>query len=189
MSAGFSDTSPDTPRALWKRCSAANFRIGRPAGFKPTALVIHISDGCLTSADSWFTDPQAQVSAHYIVAKTGEIHQYVKERDTAFHTGAPLHATWKLLRPGANPNWYTIGIEHEGTTHDKPEDAWPEAQYQASAQLISDIARRWSIPVDAGHIVLHREIHGDRPCPGFVFDRAKLLALIAALPEPQTIST
>ena len=167
------------PVIHWLGCSNANYRAGRPAGCKPMAIVIHISDGCLSSADSWFNNPHAQVSAHYIVAKSGEIHQYVKEQDTAFHAGAPLHPTWKLLRPGVNANWYTIGIEHEG----KAEDIWPEAQYQASAQLVADIAQRWSIPLDADHIVLHREIHGDRSCPGFVFDRAKLLAMIAKLPQ------
>jgi N-acetyl-anhydromuramyl-L-alanine amidase AmpD len=185
VSAAFSDTSPETPLAQWKGCSAANFRAGRPTSFEPTAIVIHISEGCLSSADSWFNNPDAQVSAHYIVAKSGEIHQYVKERDTAFHAGAPLNPTWKLLRPKVNANWYTIGIEHEG----KVEDAWPEAQYHASAQLISDIARRWSIPVDADHLVLHREIHGDRSCPGFVFDRAKLLSLIATLAQPPATPT
>ncbi len=167
----------------WTGCSGKNFRAGRPAGFRPTAIVIHISDGCLSSADAWFNNPEAQVSAHYIVAKSGAIHQYVKEEDTAYHAGAPVNPTWKLLRPGVNANWYTIGIEHEGTAHDKPQDAWPEAQYQASAELVADIARRWAIPVDEDHIVLHREIHGDRSCPGFVFDRAKLLAKIAALPQ------
>ena len=160
----------------WKGCSPKNFRTGR-AGMKPSAIVIHISDGCLSSADAWFNTSSAQVSAHYIVAKTGEIHQYVKEEDTAFHTGAPLNATWRLLRRGINPNNYTIGIEHEG----KATDVWPDAQYQASAGLVAAITRRWSIPIDPDHVVLHREIHGDRPCPGFVFDRSKLLSLSVAV--------
>lgn len=162
----------------WIGCSGKNFRVGRPAGFRPAAIVIHISDGCLSSADAWFNNPEAQVSAHYIVAKSGAIHQYVKEEDTAYHAGAPVNPTWKLLRPGVNANWYTIGIEHEG----RPEDPWGEEQYQASAELVNDIAQRWSIPLDEDHIVLHREIRGNKSCPGFVFDRAKLLARIAALP-------
>jgi N-acetyl-anhydromuramyl-L-alanine amidase AmpD len=167
-------------KVQWKGCHARNFRVGRPVGFKPLAIVMHISDGCLASADAWFNNPDAQVSAHYIVAKDGSIHQYVKEEDTAYHAGAPVDPTWKLLRPGVNPNWYTVGIEHEG----KPEDAWPEAQYEASAALVADIARRWSIPLDADHIVLHREIRGNKSCPGFAFDRGKLLALIADLQQP-----
>jgi N-acetylmuramoyl-L-alanine amidase len=162
----------------WKGCSAKNFRAGRPGGLRPTAIVIHISDGCLSSADEWFDNPEAEVSAHYIVAKSGEVHQYVKEEDTAYHTGAAVSPTWKLLRPGVNANWYTIGIEHEG----KPEDAWNEKQYEASAELIAGIARRWGIPMDEDHVVLHREIHGDRPCPGYVFDRVKLIAMIKAPP-------
>lgn len=169
----------------WTGCSGTNFRVGRPAGFRPAAIVIHISDGCLSSADAWFNNPEAQVSAHYIVAKSGAIHQYVKEEDTAYHAGAPVKPTWKLLRPGVNANWYTIGIEHEG----KPEDAWSEEQYQASAELVADVARRWSIPLDEDHIVLHREIHGDRSCPGFVFDRKTLLAKIAALKPPKAASS
>ena len=34
------------------------------------------------------------------------------------------------------------------------------------------------------HIVLHREIRANKTCPGFVFSRDKLLALIAALTCP-----
>ena len=165
----------------WRGCAESNFRRGRAANLRPEAIVIHISDGSLASADAWFHDPAARVSAHYIVAKCGAIHQYVKEEDTAYHAGVIDHAAWKLLRPGVNPNSYTIGIEHEG----KPEDAWPEEQYQASAELVADIARRWSIPLDADHIVLHREIQANKSCPGFVFSRAALLERIAALPGPQ----
>src|ERR1700690_680677 len=58
-----------TMNVIWKGCSPKNFRNGR-AGMKPAAIVIHISDGCLSSADSWFNNPSARVSAHYIVAKT-----------------------------------------------------------------------------------------------------------------------
>lgn len=165
------------PKIEWTGCSEKNFRVGRPGGLKPTAIVIHISDGCLASADAWFHNPEALVSAHYIVAKNGAIHQYVKEQDTAYHAGAPVNPTWKLLRPGVNANWYTIGIEHEG----KPEDAWCDEQYRASAELVADIARRWEIPIDEDHIVLHREIRGDRSCPGLVFDRATLLATIRTM--------
>ena len=171
----------NTPDIQWVGCSERNFRPGRPPGFRPEAVVIHISDGCLASADAWFGNPAARVSAHYIVAKSGAVHQYVKEEDTAYHAGAPLNPTWKLLRPGVNPNSYTIGVEHEG----KSEDTWPEEQYQASAELVADIAQRWSIPVDENHIVLHREIRANKSCPGFAFNRAALLQRISALSLPQ----
>jgi N-acetyl-anhydromuramyl-L-alanine amidase AmpD len=104
------------------------------------------------------------------------VHQYVSEEDTAYHAGIPVCSTWKLLRPHVNPNFYTVGIEHEG----RAQDQWTDAQYATSAELVGEIARRWSIPIDADHIVMHREIRANKTCPGFVFSRDKLLSLIAA---------
>src|SRR5205814_10677286 len=75
----------------WIGCAGANFRSGRAPGFKPEAVVIHIMDGTLTGTDSWFNNPQAQVSAHYGIGRGGEVHQYVDEKDTAFHAGTVLN--------------------------------------------------------------------------------------------------
>ena len=160
-----------------KPCSPKNFMTGRPGGLRPAAIVIHISEGSLASADAWFDNAAAQVSAHYCVGRAGEVHQYVSEEDTAYHAGSPVNPTWHLLRPHVNPNFYTVGIEHEG----RAQDEWTDAQYAASAQLVLEIARHWSIPLDADHVVMHREIRGNKTCPGFVFSRDKLLSLIEAL--------
>lgn len=155
----------------WKGANVHNYHLGRFA--KPMAVVIHISDGSSMSCDAWFENPKALVSAHYLVTKTGDIHQFVKEEDTAYHAGAPVKATWKLLTP-MNPNAYTIGIEHEG----KPDDEWTDAMYKSSSELVADICKRWSIPVDEDHLVMHREIRGDKSCPGNKFDKTKLIALV-----------
>lgn len=104
----------------WIGAARENFRKGRPAGFVPQAIVVHIIVGSLGSADSHFNDPQATVSAHYGVGKDGRIHQYVEEADTAYHAGIVVRPSWSLIKPGVNPNFYTIGIEHEG----QPEDIW-----------------------------------------------------------------
>src|SRR5262249_852030 len=113
-------------------CAPENFRSGRPPGMRPEAIVVHISTGTLASADDWFNDPQAKVSAHYIVGKSGVIHQYVEENDTAFHAGTVVQPSWRLIKPKVNPNYYTIGIEHEG----KEDDVWPDVQIATSAALI-----------------------------------------------------
>ena len=156
----------------WAGCANSNFRAGRPAGFKPEAIVIHIAEGSLASVDAWFNNTAAVVSAHYCVGKNGDVHQYVKEGDTAYHAGGPIRPSWKLIKPQVNPNFYTIGIEHEGHAADD----WPEAQCAASAQLVAEIAARWNIPLNADHIVMHREIRAAKTCPGEKFDRVKLLA-------------
>lgn len=163
---------------IFKGCAPQNFRSGRQ-GFKPEAIVIHISVGSQTSCDNTFLNPRLDQprSAHYSVSKAGEVHQYVQEADTAFHAGNVVAPSWSLIRsfqPGKyiNPNFYTIGIEHEGF----PDDEWPAAQYDASRVLIAEIRMRFSaITADRDHIIMHREIRADKSCPGFKVDMQRLI--------------
>ena len=157
-----------------ERKTSPHFRKGR-AGYKPTHIVIHISDGNLESLDNTFANPLSKVSSHYGIGKKAQIHQYVDEKDTAFHAGIIRNPTAAVVikNRSLNPNYYTIGIEHEG----KATDAWPQEQFFASAQLIAEIAARWSIPIDADHVIPHRAIRADKSCPGFVVDLVKLIEL------------
>jgi N-acetylmuramoyl-L-alanine amidase len=163
-------------------CAAVNFRRGRPAGFKPEAIVIHIGEGSLRSIDMQFNDPNARVSAHYCVSKSGDIHQYVDEKDTAFHAGTIDKPAWSGLKPGnspgtfINPNFYTIGIEHEGFA----DDQWPDAQLATSAALVGEIAQRWSIPLDEEHVIRHHQIRFLKSCPGNVITVPTILARVPA---------
>jgi N-acetylmuramoyl-L-alanine amidase CwlA len=143
-------------------CLGGNFHAGRPMAFRPEAIVIHIAVGSLASVDAQFNDPAAHVSAHYAVGKTGEVHQYVQETDTAFHAGTVVNPTWPLLKAKVNPNFYTIGIEHEGL----PDDIWPDSQIDTSAALVSEIAGRWNIPLDPLHVIRHHQIRASKTCPG-----------------------
>ena len=163
-----------------KPCAPKNFMHGRPGGLRPAAIVIHISEGTLASADAWFNNDAALVSAHYIVGRSGELHQYVSEEDTAYHAGSPVDPTWRLLRPHVNPNFYTIGIEHEG----RAQDQWTDAQYATSAELVDKshgAGRSRSMPITS---YCTAEIRGNKTCPGFIFSRDKLLSLVAALTCP-----
>jgi hypothetical protein len=143
-------------------CPESNFRRGRPFGLRPEAIVIHIMDGSFAAGESVFRNPKTQKSAHYGISHEGEIHQYVDEKNTAFHAGIVVNPTWSLLKPRINPNFYTIGIEHEG----RPDDVWPEAQLSASAALIADVAKNWEIPLDEEHVIRHHQIRASKTCPG-----------------------
>jgi len=162
----------------WIGCAADNFRKGRH-GFEPRAIVIHIIVGSLESAGLTFRDPRSAVSAHYGVGKSGRVHQFVEEADTAFHAGTVVEATWRLIDPNVNPNLYTVGIEHEG----QPQDIWPDEQYRASAALVREVAGRWKIVLDRDHIIMHREIRASKTCPGSV-DMARLIREAACSPVP-----
>ena len=164
----------------WIGCPESNFRKGRPLAFRPEAIVIHIMDGSFSAGESVFLSEGTQKSAHYGISKEGVIHQYVDENDTAFHAGIVVNPTWQLLKPGVNPNFYTIGIEHEG----RPDDVWPEAQLTASAGLIGEIVARWSIQVDVLHLVRHHQIRASKTCPGnwLLMDE-----LIQRVPSPEVV--
>ena len=143
--------------------------------------------GTEPGTDAWFANPGAHVSAHYGVARTGAIHQYVKEEDTAYHAGITAadfaRATAQVVkdRPGVNPNAYSIGIEHEG----KPGDVWSDAMLAASRALVKRCAAAWQIPLDRYHVVGHHEIYPGHDCPGPAVD---LDAYVAALSAPDPAS-
>lgn len=151
-----------------------HFKKGR-AGYQPSAVVIHLSTGSLRSCDNWFANPASGVSAHYCVGKRGEIHQYVDEKDTAFHAGTVVKPVARIIlrHKAANPNYYTVGIEHEG----QETDEWTPQMYAASARLIAAICGRWGIPIDSTHVIPHRHIRVDKSCPGYAVNLTKLIAL------------
>lgn len=161
-----------------------NFTTGRKI-YKPEAVVIHIMEGTLSGTDSWFKNPASKVSAHYGIGKTGEVHQYVDELNTAWHAGRVNAPSWQLIKPASNglfinPNYYTVGIEHEGN-----EDSdWTEAMYNSSSEMVRAICSRWNIPIDRNHIIGHHEIYSLKTCPGNKVDLNKLVALASNNPVP-----
>ncbi len=165
-----------TPSVVW--VPSPNFGDRHP--YHPVAIVCHIMDGTLTGTDQWFTkgsrsagDP---VSAHYGVGKSGEIHKYVITTKAAWHAGRVLNPTAKLYDyfSHANPNLYTIGIEHEG----RPGDEMPEEQYQATLWLQRALIQAWGIPVDRTHILGHYEFDSvnRKNCPGPSFPWQRLMS-------------
>lgn len=132
-------------------------------GRTPIAIVDHITAGLMPGTLSWMKNPQAQASAHYLVAKAGETFQLVKDEDAAWHAGAVANPDWSLY-DGTNPNRYTLGIEHECISGGE----LTEAQYQATLWLHRQLIAKWGIPIDQDHIIGHYRIDSvNRPnCPG-----------------------
>jgi len=131
----------------WVGCSDQNFGKGR-GGNNVGLIVLHWIVGTLSSADATFANPTRQASAHYGIGGS-EVHQYVKEEDTAWHCG------------NLTKNKQSIGIEHEGG----PDLPVSEATVLTSIQLVADICRRYNLPADADHIKRHSDIKSTQ-CPG-----------------------
>ncbi|MEE1939829.1 N-acetylmuramoyl-L-alanine amidase [Streptomyces sp. TRM 70361] len=149
--------SADYPPARWAAAHPDNYAAGRSAPI--THVVVHVTQGTYAGTISWFQDPAAEVSAHYVVRSSdGEVTQTVRDRDTAWHA-----------RSG-NP--YSIGIEHEGYVDDP---AWfTDAMYRSSAALTRHLTDRYDIPRDRTHIVGHHEVPGNThtdPGPNWDWNR------------------
>ena len=156
-------------KIVWK--PSPNFTKGR-RGRKAIAIVNHITAGRYPGCLSWMCNPKAQASAHYLVTKLGDIYQLVKDEDSSWHAGAVSKPNWKLY-DGSNPNYYTIGIEHEAL----PGERLTEMQYQATLWLHKQLIARHGIPIDEDHIIGHYRIDSvNRPnCPGPGFPWQRLL--------------
>lgn len=142
---------------------SGNHASGR-SGHRPEAIVIHIMEGTMESTLSWFRSPASKVSSHYGVSRAGEVVQYVRDEDTAWHAGRVLRPTAEMVleRDGVNPNLWTIGIEHEGGADQEP----TASQLAASVELMKLLSGRWAIPLDLRHVIPHRAIYAAKTCPG-----------------------
>jgi hypothetical protein len=160
------------------RAPTPNFERAR-RGRSPRAVIVHTTDGTFEGTRSWFEDPTSGVSAHYLVGLDGRVLQFVDEADTAFHAGTePVPGIPAL--GSEPPDLCTIGIEFadDGRPHDVER---PDAQYEAGAQLLAGVARRWSIPLDDCHVIPHRRLNPRKTCPanldvGHLIDLAAVFA-------------
>ncbi|MEU0566792.1 N-acetylmuramoyl-L-alanine amidase [Nonomuraea sp. NPDC005983] len=147
--------SADYPDATWAAASSSNYTASsRPSSYAIDRVVIHVTQGSYAGTISWFQNPSAQVSAHYVVkSSNGAITQMVRDKDIAWHAG-----NWTY-------NTRSIGIEHEGYISDA---SWfTDAMYRSSAALTRYICDKYGIPKDRAHIIGHVEVPGaDHTDPG-----------------------
>lgn len=119
------------------------------------SIVCHNTDGSLQAAIAQFQDPEAQVSAHYIVARDGTCIQMVLEAHTAWHAGDRAM------------NHRSIGIEHVA---DKNNLGMTPEQQQCSLNLIGYLVDKYKI--QKSHIYTHRTVDtmaGGTDCPKWIW--------------------
>lgn len=143
--------------AAWVAAISSNYQVANRAKGMIDHIVIHTTEGSYAGTISWFKDPAAKVSAHYVVkSSSGAITQMVHEKDIGWHD--------------ACFNTTTVGIEHEGYTT-APATWYTEPMYLESAKLTAYLADKYSIPKEHGSILGHGEApdcsdHTD-PGPGW----------------------
>lgn len=112
-------------------------------------------------------DPDAKVSAHYVVEEDGNILRLVPEEKRAWHAGM---GEWQ---GEADMNSASIGIEIVNGGHDFGLPDYPAAQIAALIGLVRDILKRYGLPPSA--VIGHSDLApGRKQDPGEKFPWRKL---------------
>lgn len=123
-------------------------------------------------------DPEAQVSAHYLISEEGEVTRLVPEEKRAWHAGLSY---W---RGHKDVNSASIGIEMDNPGHALGYRAFPEAQIDALIPLLHRIIQTYDIP--RANVVGHSDVAPARKIdPGelFPWDRLAEYGLCLAKPD------
>ena len=106
----------------------------------PDMIILHYT-GMQTgeAALARLRDPEAKVSAHYLIEEDGRAFALVAEERRAWHAGV---SSWKGER---DINTVSIGIELVNPGHEFGYRDFPEAQFETLVALLGEIRGRWDI--------------------------------------------
>ena len=105
-----------------------------------------------------------RVSSHLLISRPGTLTQFVPFDRRAWHAGASSH------RGRERCNDYSIGIELEGTDHER----YTDSQYRRLATVLASLRRRYP-RLSWGDVVGHSEVApGRKTDPGPCFDWPRL---------------
>ena len=155
-------------------CVNGSFGSGAEMG-----VLMHTTVSEAPSAVAWFNNPQAQASAQFIIAESGEIWQM-----------GPIGKGWMAWHAAAaNPHWY--GIEH--ADNGNPANPLTAAQITASAQLVECLSAFAGFPLQISdspsvkgygwHGMGGEAFGGHFDCPGNVrkAQRPQIIALAMSI--------
>jgi N-acetylmuramoyl-L-alanine amidase len=122
-----------------------------PRGCGVDMLILHYT-GMKNAEDALvrLCDPQAKVSAHYLIAENGDVFGLVPEELRAWHAGESI---W---RGRSDINSASIGVELANPGHEFGYRDFPAAQMEALASLARKILAHYAIP--PRHVLGHSDI-------------------------------
>jgi N-acetylmuramoyl-L-alanine amidase len=134
----------------------------------PDMIVLHYT-GMPTGevALARLRDPDAKVSAHYLVEEDGRVFSLVAEERRAWHAGVSF---WK---GETDINGRSVGVEIVNPGHEFGYRTFPTAQIDAVVALVAEIRGRWEIADE--RILGHSDVAPDRKeDPGELFPWKRL---------------
>ena len=144
-----------------------------------TMVVLHYTEmKPVETALDRLCDPDAQVSAHYLISEDGDVTLLVPEEKRAWHAGA---SCWRGVR---DVNSASIGIELDHPGHGLGYRPFADAQIDALIPLLARIVQRYDIP--RANVVAHSDVAPARKTdPGELFPWERLAECGLALPVPR----
>lgn len=121
------------PPTAWVPANSGNYTVSSANPMRQIKyVVIHDIEGSAAGAISWFQNPNAHASAHYVIGYDGAITQMVQDKDIAWHAG-----NWTY-------NSKSLGIEHAGYAS---QNNYTESEYVKSAQLVRWMCLTYAVPM------------------------------------------
>ncbi|WP_120716290.1 N-acetylmuramoyl-L-alanine amidase [Tsuneonella amylolytica] len=144
-------------------------------------VVIHYTEmQPVETALEKLTDPEAKVSAHYLITEAGEVIRLVDEDKRAWHAGISY---W---RGHPDVNSASIGIELDHPGHAGGYRAFSDAQFEALVPLLARIVKDHDIP--RANVVGHSDVAPARKIdPGELFPWERLAGYGLCLPRPEKL--
>lgn len=139
-----------------------------PDRAEPSMILLHYT-GMETAKDALerLCDPQAEVSAHYVVEEDGCVHHLVPDEKRAWHAGLSY---WEGL---TDINSAALGIEIVNKGHEFGYEAFPPEQIEAVLHLCRRLCHTYAIQADK--VLGHSDVAPSRKTdPGEKFPWDKL---------------
>jgi N-acetylmuramoyl-L-alanine amidase len=154
-------------------------------GHKIIGVGVHISGAEWSSNYNHIMNAGAQASYNVLVKRDGKAVLFVDPSNPAWSHGKINKATWPLLKPGVNPNLYTLSISRVGSDQRK----WDPPQMDTIVRIIRAWAKEYGFPPEWPHVFGHRHIDSvDRwYCPGDPF-LEELYKRLAAPEKPEPVT-
>ena len=125
-------------------------------------------------------DPEAKVSAHYVIGEDGEVVRLVPEEKRAWHAGVSF---WRGHR---DVNSASIGIELDHPGHRLGYREFAEPQFASLVPLLNRIVKQYKIP--RANVVGHSDVAPGRKIdPGELFPWDRLAEYHLCLPRPERL--
>lgn len=155
----------------------------RKHGLPPDMVVLHYTAmDTAQAAIERLCSPQAEVSAHFVIAENGEVTQLVDENERAWHAGA---GQWGSV---SDVNSHSIGFELANKGPQSDDGHFPDAQMRSLEQHLARVMDQFQISPE--RVIGHSDMAPGRKIdPGPLFDWQRLASKGLSIWPSDVVST